>query len=241
LNQQYFEGGIAVSGTVAIGMAGTIGGVKMKYVDSLRLEQLSWRNLKADLVDLRTIEENKRTAIVGLIGYEVLKDYEIFFDYGIKQLILVRLDENGDPLEALPYGEAPIDSLQAHLKGHLLCLDATVEGHKMELGLDSGAELNLLDREVDRKILDYFKILKRVKLIGAGGKEVEVLAGKMIRVRLGTVRCSPMNTLLTSMDELNSLYGTDLKGILGYEFFGTRRMAINYKKQKLYFFAWQRP
>lgn len=241
LNSNYYDGGIVRTDEVALGVGGKIGTIKSKTVDSLELEQLRWYKLPADLVDLSTIESNKNTAIFGLLGYSVWKDYELFFDYGIKQLILTTLDEDGTPLDPLPYGEAPTDTLDAELKGHLLCVDAKVEGYSVEMGLDSGAELNLLDRNVKREVLDHFLILKRVKLVGAGGKDVEVLAGKLSRVRVSGIPCSPMNTLLTSMDELNRMNKTKITGILGYEFFGTRRMAINYKKQKIYFFGWQRP
>jgi hypothetical protein len=241
LNEKYFDGDFRQSGVVAIGMAGSIGAISIKKVDSIGIEQLRWYNLRADLVDLSNIEANKSTAITGLIGYEVLKDYEILFDYNQKQLVLTALDEYGNTLEPMPYGETPYDSLEVKLQGHILCFNAQLEEETIWVGLDSGAELNLLDRKVNRKVLDYFKVIKRTKLVGAGGKSIEVLAGKVIRLRAGNIPCSPMNTLLTSLDELNSLYKTRIKGILGYEFFGPKRIAINYKQQKLYFFRWARP
>jgi hypothetical protein len=103
--------------------------------------------------------------------------------------------------------------------------------------LDSGAELNLIDRGVNRRVLDQFSIIKRVNLVGVGKKEVEVLAGVMKEVYAGNQYSEKMNTLLTSLDEINQSFGTNVQGVLGYEFLKMRRVLVNYQKRKLYFFS----
>ena len=103
--------------------------------------------------------------------------------------------------------------------------------------LDSGAELNLLDRKVNRKVLDKFTIIKRVNLIGVGKNEVEVLAGALNEVQCGNQYSEKMNTLLTSLDEINQSFDVNVQGVLGYEFLKKRRVMINYQKRKLYFFS----
>lgn len=102
--------------------------------------------------------------------------------------------------------------------------------------LDSGAELNLIDRKINRKALDKFTVIKRVNLIGVGKREVEVMAGTLSEMIVGGEHCKSMNTLLTSLDDINENFGLALNGVIGYEFLSTRRVMINYKKRKLYFF-----
>lgn len=73
-------------------------------------------------------------------------------------------------------------------------------------------------------------------LVGASGKKIEVMAGKLYRVKLSDrIYFAPMTTLLTNLNQMNEAFGTSLDGILGYEFFRQQRTIINYKKEKLYF------
>jgi hypothetical protein len=107
--------------------------------------------------------------------------------------------------------------------------------------LDSGAELNLIDRHVNRKVLDNFTIIKRVNLVGVGQREVEVLAGVLKDVYCGRQYQEKMNTLLTSLDALNDGFDAQADGVLGYEFLKSRRTLINYTTHKIYFFNPVRP
>ena len=142
----------------------------------------------------------------------------------------------------LAFYEKPTDSLHVTMDKHFLVINGEVDGKALRLGLDSGAELNLLHNRVNRAILDHFKISRRTHLAGMSGQqELEVIAGKLYRFRSGGQRCSGMRTLLTNMHTFNRTYRTRLDGLIGYEFLCVRRTLINYKKQKLYFFKWYQP
>jgi hypothetical protein len=135
----------------------------------------------------------------------------------------------------------PADSVSFIQRGHVIIVPFSINGVSLQMMLDSGAELNLLDRRVRRKVLDNFTILKRVNLVGMGAKEVEVLAGTMSDVSCGGQHAKSMNTMLTSLDEINGSFGVSVHGVVGYEFIKDRRMMINYAKSKLYFFNPWRP
>jgi len=64
-------------------------------LDTFLLDNLLLTQLKADVIDLGHIERAKRTALLGIIGYEVFKDYEILFDYAARLLVMVKLDAIG--------------------------------------------------------------------------------------------------------------------------------------------------
>jgi hypothetical protein len=135
----------------------------------------------------------------------------------------------------------PYDSISFVLRKHLIVLDAEVNAVRVRMILDSGAELNLIDRGVNRKVLDKFTILKRVNLSGVGRQDVEVLAGILADVSCGNQHSEKMNTLLTSLSEFNDNFDAGAHGVLGYEFLHTRRTMINYQKQKVYFFEQVKP
>ena len=84
--------------------------------------------------------------------------------------------------------------------------------------------------------MDNFEVIKRVNLIGVGNKDVEVLAGVLHDVHCGNQFSEKMNTLLTSLDDINTSFNVNVEGVLGYEFLKKRRVLVNYQKRKLYFF-----
>ena len=237
LNQQYFKPDGRSLEVNASGNTGSVASVSEMMVDTLLLDQLFVLNLRAHLVDLAHIELKKSTRIIGILGFNVFEDFELFIDFQNSRIVLSRVDRNGIRIDSIPGWEIPYDSLNFDLKKHVIIVNGTVDNVKLRFMLDSGAELNLIDRRVNRKVLDRFTIIKRVNLIGMGKKEVEVLAGTLTDVQCGNQRCASMNTLLTSMDDINSNFGVSLNGVLGYEFLSHRRILINYKKRMLYFFG----
>ena len=237
LNKEYFAAGTDGRVVAAVGNTGMVGAVVEKRVDSIRLDQLVIHDLNAHLVDLHHIELKKNVRMIGILGYEVYKDFEVFIDFQNRVIVLTRVNKKGIRIDTLAPFEMPSDSLDFELLHHLIVVKTKINSVKLDMILDSGAELNLVDRKVNRRVLDNFTIIKRVNLLGVGQKQVEVLAGVMNDVACGTQYSQKMNTLLTSLDEINSSFGVNVQGVLGYEFLKTRRVMINYQKRKLYFFS----
>lgn len=242
LNASHFEGGSSRRTVASVGTTGAVEGGSARPVRDFSLDSLFFGNIQAHIVDLSHIEEKKNIQVLGLIGFEVLRDFEILIDFQLQQLTLTRLNENGERLDSLAILEEPEDSLDFQLRGHVIILDGWVDKTPVRFGLDSGAELNLLHSRAKRRILNHFKISKRVNLNGVGEQAVEVLAGKLYRFRCNSrIRCSGMRTLLANLDEINAAFGAGLDGLVGYEFLFSRRTIINYKKEKLYFLKWYGP
>jgi len=218
------------------GISGDIDNVKIRWLKKLLVRDFSIDNIKSDIVDLSLIEKNKKMRLYGIIGYDVLKNYEIFIDFYLKQITLSKIDEKGNKIDKLPYLEIVTDTINFKQFKHTIVLDAFVNKEKLKFGLDTGAEMNLLDKSVSKKVLKNFKTPKRTIIMGVDKKKIEVLAGKLHKVKLtNNVYCGVMRTIITNLSNMNVAYGTKLDGVLGYEFIAMRRMIINYKKKQLYF------
>lgn len=239
LNKKYLPELLPGKPVTAIGNTGLIDGSEEK-VDSLYLDQLFITDVIAHVVDLNHIEIKKNTKILGILGYNVFRQFELFIDFPNGRIVLSRVDKHGKRVDATKPWERPYDSLSFMLKKHLIVIDAVVNGVNIEMILDSGAELNLIDHKVGRKVLDHFTVIKRVNLIGVGKKQIEVMAGVLNEVKCGNQRTKSMNTLLTSLLEFNTSFGVNVQGVLGYEFLSNRRTLINYQKRKIYFFSLNR-
>jgi len=236
LNSNYFDNTDGRSTASAVDVTGAVGTSIRKKVDSLNIEQLGISNINAHVVDLSYIEDQKNTRVVGILGYTAIEDFAVFIDFPSRIIMFTRVDRKGDFLDPLQPVETAYDSLDFILEKHLIIIPSKVYNVSVRMAMDTGAELNLIDRLVRRKALQNFDIVKRVNLTGANGRDVEVLAGVLRDLYAGHLYCKRMNTLLTNLDNFNKAYGSNVQGVLGHEFIATKRMMINYKKEKLYFF-----
>ncbi|WP_299524164.1 hypothetical protein [Winogradskyella sp.] len=220
------------------GIHNDIEAVKEKHLNVLSLNTIDLKKLSADVIDLSHIEKSKKIRLLGIIGYSVLKDFEIFIDMHLNQLTLTKVDKKGNKLSDKVYAETIQDSIDFELKKHTIILDAYIGDKSVKFGLDTAAEYNQLNKKLSSEILDYFYPSQELKLTGASGKKKRVLAGKLYRVKLNdSIYFGPMKTVLTNLRKMNSAFGTKLDGILGFEFFAQKRTIINYRKKKLYFIA----
>jgi len=207
-----------------------------KYLEEFILNNLSLKDAKSHVIDLSHIEKKKNMNLLGIIGYNILKDYEVFIDLHLNQITLSRLDKYGNKLDTRGYLEKIVDSIPFILKKHSIVLETYVGEEKMNFALDSGAEFNQLNTNKSTKVIQYFIPSKRVVLSGASSQKAEVMAGKLYRIKLSdNVYFGPMNTIITNLNRMNKAFGVNLDGVMGYEFFAQKRTIINYKKEMLYF------
>ncbi|WP_303317798.1 retropepsin-like aspartic protease [Flavivirga abyssicola] len=219
--------------------SGVIQSIDNSYERSVKefaLESLKLRDKDSDVIDMSHIEKSKKIKLLGVIGYSILKDYEVFIDLHLNQITLTKVDRFGNKLNNNVYLEKIVDSLTFNLKNHTIVINGTINNQNVTFGIDSAAEFNQINRKINKKALKYFIPKRRLSLSGVSNKKIEVLAGKLHRVKLSeTVYFGPMLTVLTNLNKMNKAFGTQLDGILGYEFFAQKRTIINYQKEKLYF------
>lgn len=207
-----------------------------KQIKDFVLQNFKLESLKSDVINLSHIEKSKKIKLLGIIGYSVLKDYEVFVDLYLNQITLSKVNKDGNKLDKKVYIEKIVDSLNFSLKNHTITLVGNINNKKVTFGLDTAAEFNQISKNLNKEILKYFTPKKRLTLIDASNNKKEVIAGKLHRVKLSeTIYFGPMDTVLTNLRGINQAFGTDLDGVLGYEFFKQKRTIINYQKEKLYF------
>jgi len=237
LNKVHFNEhrGLAAKSGYA-GINGNVNDVRIRWLKKLLVSDFSINNIKANSLDLSHIEKSKNMQLSGIIGHKVLKDYELFIDFYLKQITLSKIDKKGHKLDNLPYLEKISDSLQFKLKRHTIVLKSFVNKQKLNFALDTGAEINMLHKSVSEKVLKNFKIDKRIMIVAADKRKIEVLAGKLFDVKFSNkIYASKMRTILTNLSQASIAYGTKIDGIIGYEFMVNRRVILNYKKKWLYF------
>ncbi len=236
LNQEYFRqhNGKKVYTT---GNTGDVEEAYLRQVDTLHVGSINISDLQAHVVDISHIEQSKKIKIIGILGYDVFKDFTIFFDVQNSRIVLNKMDKFGRIDDQFLQTEKPMDSLKFTLNKYLIIVKGSVNNVPLHLILDSGAELNLIDNQINKKVLENFTVIKNIAMVGVGKNKVDTQSGMLKDVKFGNQVSSNMRTLLTSMGDINNANNSSVDGVIGYEFFNRRRVLINYKNSMLYFYG----
>ncbi|MEM1356942.1 MAG: pepsin/retropepsin-like aspartic protease family protein [Bacteroidota bacterium] len=222
------------AGKRAYGLQGGIA-VGRLSLPSFTLGPLRFGATAAQVIDLRRIEDRTQHKLLGLIGYRVLEAYEITLDYRMQEIIFTPLDAVGNPLVPVAHAAKKVDSLGFSLAKFLPVITVRIDGQARRMGIDTGAEYNLLEVEVAKRLGSNFQQTGSVKLYSSDGRINTQQAGKLARLVLGKrYKCGRMGTLLVDFQYFDKIYQTQLDGILGKEFLAPWIFSINYRKQLLY-------
>lgn len=202
------------------------------------VRQFSWAGmekyeLRALATDLSHLEVATGRTIAGLIGYNLLKNQELFIDYERQRLILLPPGNN-----SLHRVLAPIQSAPLTMQDHLPVLEFTMGNQVVRLGLDTGSETNLIDRckaaGLDQVLIDT---VEKEELQGLDRK---IRTVPVIRIAESYWKELPMDQLhylVTDLCHLNDGQQLLLDGLLGYHFLKPWKISIDYQRKK--FYVWQ--
>lgn len=218
------------------GMTGSVGAVSQTMIRSFSFGNMHYPRLEADLVNLGHIENMKGVKILGLLGVQLFKQFELFIDYE-KNLIWLRMvnrKENGlmqHPMlsDTSAYHTVPFDLLDDKI-----ILKTEMGGKKIKLIIDSGAETNIIDSRLPDKIFEQVNITGRILVAGVGNKRVEALQGDMRNIKIGNQLILSLPIVITNMEKTCFSYSGCVDGILGFDFLSLQKIGFNFVKRKMY-------
>ena len=215
------------------GVNGEIENVRSKFVSSLKTEQVEWNNFEATSFDMIHLEQLCRRQLLGLLGYSAFKKFELMIDYESKELTLFKLDRRGNRLK--PMSEKPLKKHSFKMAKHLPVLEVMVDNFILKLGVDTGAEVNLLHKKWERKLYNHFLNYEEVQLSGASKQQKLSSKSVFDEMEVNNEPFTRMKTLITDLSHLMNNYRIKIDGLLGYEFLSKSVISINFKKKELYF------
>jgi Aspartyl protease len=218
------------------GITGSVENVLQTTVRTFSFGNLQQYRVNADLVNLGHIENRKGIRILGLIGMELLGNYEMIIDYE-KNLIYLHLESRK---KSSSYQNEMLNDTAAYyassfeLKDGRVIVKTEIAGKKMRLIIDSGAETNILDSRLPDNVFEEVTINSRIVLTGIGDKKVEALRGNLSGLTIGGQRVENLPVLITNLEKTCFSYGGCVDGVLGFDFLSLKKIGFNFVKRKMY-------
>lgn len=218
------------------GITGGASGTNPTVVPKFSFGPVHYDQVEADRINLGHIENSKGIKILGLLGMQLFRKFEMILDYE-KNLIylhlITRKESSTYKSEMLAdtslYNEFPIDIMEDKLITY-----GEMAGKKLIFVIDTGAESNVLDSRLPNKIFENVAITRRILLTGSGNKKVEALYGDMKNMTMGGFDMGTLPVLVTNLEKMCFSYNKCLDGMLGFDFLSMHKIGFNFVKRKMY-------
>jgi hypothetical protein len=216
------------------GIFGAAGQLGTRYSD-LRLAGLHFSEVYAETISLQHLERAKGIIIHGLIGTSLLREFEVLIDLSDQLLTLLPTDQRG--WTGYGYPIPPSDTIGFRWKGDLPCVTAQVGNNRLNLLLDTGAEIGLLNANLDRRMADYLVPQQKTaaNVISFTPDKQRLRVSLLQQLRVDDLSCAPVRVVFGSMRIFNDrLPGPFLDGLIGYHALTAHQLAINFKQRTIY-------
>jgi hypothetical protein len=231
-NSTYFRNHSRSAGGNSNGITGGIGLTEQITIDKIEFANLTYKNIRADMTNLGHIENRRGVKILGLIGFNMIRNFEILIDVKNNQLKLFRIDKTG---KRIGQGQSKFKSDHNQKiadNSNILFLEGKVGGKNLNFCFDTGAETNVISSYSSKNILSTLTITRRSGLRGAGVAGKEVLFGRMNDFSMGNQQIKGMETIISNLDALSEAYGKKIDGMLGYNFMEQGILCINFARKQ---------
>ena len=238
LNITYFRNypRTAEADTENDGIAGNVGMAEHTTVPRVQFGAMLQQQVRADLVSLANIENNKGIRILGLIGMRFLRNCEMIIDFD-KNVILFHVigkKEAGKYQHPMLKDIGSYNSIPFELTENRIMIKTVFEGKKLRLLIDCAAETNIMDSKLPDKILENISITGTVLLTGVGNKKVEAVRGSMSDFTVADRKMQNMPVIITNLEKTCFSMGGCVDGVLGFDFLSVKKIGFNFITRKMY-------
>lgn len=194
-------------------------------VELFRWRNEEWKKLSALAIDLQHLEKNNKERILGLIGYDLLRQSELIFDTRNRQLHISSGTDEPSLAGVVPDLQFPL-----LIQGHLPVVELKIGGQTFRFGVDTGAESNLLDQRCLEK-LDA-SLFQEVGIDRITGVDAKVRSCKVMQIsdlELGGIA----NFTIMDLSHLDKFQAFKVDGLIGSDLLNHFIFSVNYRKRQL--------
>jgi hypothetical protein len=217
-------------------IAGSTNGIQKTSVKELTFGTLQFVRTEADLTNLGQIENARGIRVLGLLGVDLFKQYEMIIDFEKSLIYLHRIGRK----EASTYKRQILNdtstyrTLPIELKDNRIIATTESEGRKLKLVIDCAAESNILDSRLPNKFFENVTITRRVKLAGPGDKRIDAFYGSLSKMTIAGLDISNLPVTITNLEYTCFALGGCVDGVLGFDFLSLHKIGFNFVNRKMY-------
>ena len=203
------------------------------------VESFDWQGIRIEaqgviLMDLERIEARMERPIHGLIGYDLLKDYDVLLDYDRREVTLI-VPEAFEAFRQEHLAGTTAETLSFELQVHLPMVEARIGGETLRMAIDSGAETNLVDEWLYHRLQSEITETDETELAGADNQEKVVTLTNIRSMRIGNREYRDLTTVFSGIGHLEKQLQTRIDGIIGSEILSEQPTLIRYGAQEIWF------
>jgi len=218
------------------GLTGSSGGRIQTEVSQLSFGNIRYNKVEADMINLGQVENSKGVKILGLLGLQLFRQFEMIIDYekSLIYLHLITKKEMKNYQSELLKDTAAYSVVPFDITDNKIITKLEIGGKKLRFIIDCGAESNLLDSRLSDKVFENVVLGRRVRLSGAGDKKIEALYGDLNNMKIGNQSISNLPVLITNLEKSCLSYISCTDGILGFDFLSLHKIGFNFVTRKMY-------
>jgi len=201
----------------------------------IEVDEFNWggttnKSVDAIAFDMTDLEKITGEHIDGLIGQNMFSNYELFLDIANRKVQLhkayrSKLHKHNKPSTKIPFT----------FHDHLPVITVNIDGKKYRFGIDTGAEVNVMDKTSAETLPnDFLENMVVDDIQGVDGKLQFVKTASLNQFEVKDNTYSDYRFFLMDLAHLQTEASPKLDGILGFSFFEKNAISINYKKQRIY-------
>jgi len=241
LNSKYLENGNTNAKNISNlqGVNSSISGMDIVQLNDFDFYGIKNGQSNVLTMDMAHLEQELKTDIYCLIGYEVFKDYNMFFDYANNTLTLIQPEVTEKYLET-HYKRSKIEILPIEMRAHVPMVKVKAGKMEFAFGVDCGAGANLLDEKHYDSLKKYISKMENVSVAGAGETRNDVKAGYFKEITIGKKKFKNTRTVFNDMSHFYAkCYHHPEKefiridGLIGYEILSKQKILLSFQNKKM--------
>lgn len=190
---------------------------------------ISKKYIEAVAIDLSGLEKSIGTSISGLIGQNIFQNYELYLDVSGQVIKLYKTRKS-----ELHKNRSFKEKINFSMQSHIPIITVKIDGKKYRFGIDTGSEVNVLNKKLRGKLDAQLFGSKASQLVGVDGNPQNLESATLNDFKIKGNEFRNFDFLLMDFSILEESFDMKLDGILGYPFLAQNQISINYKKQKIY-------
>jgi hypothetical protein len=218
------------------GISGPAGQRIQSEINQFTLGPIRYNKLEADMVNLGHIETSKGVRILGLLGIQLFRQFEIIIDYekNLIHLHLISKKEAKTYKSELLKDSADYSVIPFDITDNKIITKLEIAGKQLRFIIDCGAETNLLDSRLPDRIFENVVFGRRVKITGSSDKKIEAMYGDLSNMKIGNLTINSLPVLITNLEKTCLSYISCTDGILGFDFLSLHKIGFNFVNRKMY-------